>query len=392
MDEFDDILGGLTVTDGPNGTMDIEGVPIFNVGLVRNGKTYDEAWANRAIEAHNKLKEADGYIPPVFIGHTTDGEEKPAVGLFDNLRLQGRKLLADFKRVSADTYKQLKDGNWPSRSIEATNSEDDARVLGLALLGSSTPACKFKPLHMKELLRFSGNPDDVEALVYDEYIVNEAIEKKESKMADEKTPEEIKAEEDKVAAEKLAEEKAATEKLEQEKVEAQKLADEKAEADKLEAEEAAKQDALDKLEENEAVQMTERVRKLEAENLAIKTKMVEDATTAHRGSIDAFVDKLNVQGKLPLSAIRFEGEEKKLSLNELMYTMKAEELTKMEQFLQTLDTVAKFKDSAPAGDEEKKADPGKKFAADVEAHFEENKEKEGWTYLDSYNAVNGIQK
>ena len=367
MDEFDDILGGLTVTDGPDGTMDIEGVPIFNVGLVRGGKTYDEAWANRAIEAHNKLKEADGYIPPVFIGHTKEGEEKPAVGLFDNLRLQGSKLLADLKRVSADIYKQLKDGNWPSRSIEATNSAEDNRVLGLALLGSSTPACKFKPLHFKEM-RYDGNPEDVEAVRYDEYVETETPIAEEIKMEDE-----VIVEEPEVKAEEVVEEPKVEDAPVEDVVEPE-----------VKAEEAP---IVDRLKENEMVDVTARLKAVEAENAAIKADLKAREEAAHRSSIDAFVDKMNVQGRLPRSVIHFEGDKEKASLCELMYTMKAEELTKMEQFLQTLDTVAKFKESAPAGDEAQKLDPDAALAAKQLAWFEEHK-AEGKTIKDAYNAVN----
>ncbi len=163
MQEFDETLGRYTVTDNEDGTKNIEGVPIFQVGFERNGKVYDDAWADKAIQTHNEMKEADGYVPPVFIGHTKDDEEKPATGHFDNLRKVGANLLADLIRVPSKIYGEIKGGMWPSRSIEALHTQNDSRVLGLALLGSSTPACKFGPLQFNEM-QFKGNTEDVDRI------------------------------------------------------------------------------------------------------------------------------------------------------------------------------------------------------------------------------------
>ncbi len=164
MVEFDEKLGSYVVTDNEDGTKDIAGVPIFKLGLERDGKVYDGRWAKSAIKAHNDIKADAGYVPPLFIGHTKDDEEeKPAVGAFDNLRLVSKEIVADLVKVPAKIYAELKEGMWPGRSVEAINSDDDNRILGLALLGASTPACKFKPLSFQ---RFDGNPDDVDVIEF----------------------------------------------------------------------------------------------------------------------------------------------------------------------------------------------------------------------------------
>lgn len=162
MEEFDELLGRYTVTDNENGTKNIEGVPIFELGDFKSnkGKPYDDDWAERAIKTHNEIKAGDGYVPPVFIGHTKDDEEKPASGHFDKLRKAGKKIIADLVQIPSTVYEEIKAGMWPSRSIEAVNTKSEARILGLALLGSSTPACKFGPV------QFNGDPEDRETIKY----------------------------------------------------------------------------------------------------------------------------------------------------------------------------------------------------------------------------------
>jgi|GEM_PF-1501851 len=131
-----------------DGTFAIRGVPVFELGEHR-GFRYDEAWARKALKTFVRLKSEHGYLPPVILGHTTEeGDEKPAVGFLDRLRLVGSRLVADIVGLSKKLFEQIRAGRWPYRSVEVFDRA--AQVTALALLGGTPPYMKTAPLHFAD--------------------------------------------------------------------------------------------------------------------------------------------------------------------------------------------------------------------------------------------------
>jgi len=137
-----------TWEEGPGGKFAVRGVPIFALGEHR-GFTYDESWARRALRTFALLKKEHGYLPPVVMGHTTDdGEEKPAVGFLDRLRLVGSQIVADIVGLSKEVFEEIRAGRWPYRSVEVFDKA--AQITALALLGGTPPQMKSAPLHFAD--------------------------------------------------------------------------------------------------------------------------------------------------------------------------------------------------------------------------------------------------
>jgi len=161
-DKYDIITFGkkvdYTVSDNQDGTVNITQLPIFQLGEHRD-YNYDQEWANQTIATHNQLKSDYGFKPPVFIGHKEkEGEEKPAVGFFDNLRLVEDILVADLMKLPKDFVTEF-----PYRSVEVSKSSHD--ITGLALLGATPPHFKFEPISFKE-----GDNDKIYLIFADENI------------------------------------------------------------------------------------------------------------------------------------------------------------------------------------------------------------------------------
>jgi hypothetical protein len=146
-----------TISENQDGTVNVTQLPIFQLGEHR-GYDYNQEWADQVIATHNQLKSEYGFKPPVFIGHKEkEGEEKPAVGLFDNLRLVDDILVADM-RVGKQFVNEF-----PYRSVEVSKSSHD--ITGLALLGATPPHFKFEPISFKE-----GDDDKIYLIFSDENI------------------------------------------------------------------------------------------------------------------------------------------------------------------------------------------------------------------------------
>lgn len=137
-----------TWEESGDGKHAVRGVPIFALGEHR-GFAYDEAWARRALRTFVRLKREHSYLPPVILGHTTDGaEEKPAVGFLDRLRLVGRHIVGDLVGLSKDVFEEIRAGHWPYRSVEVFDRA--AQITALALLGGTPPYLKTAPLHFAD--------------------------------------------------------------------------------------------------------------------------------------------------------------------------------------------------------------------------------------------------
>jgi len=137
-----------TWEEAADGKYAIRGVPIFALGEHR-GFRYDESWARRALKTFARLKKEHGYLPPVILGHTTDaGEEKPAVGFLDRVRLIGSQVVADIVGLSREVFEEIRAGRWPYRSVEVFDKA--AQITALALLGGTPPYLKTAPLHFAD--------------------------------------------------------------------------------------------------------------------------------------------------------------------------------------------------------------------------------------------------
>lgn len=140
------------VTDtNEDNSVNIRKVEIFKLGK-HKGFNYDEEWAKKAIDNFNTEKEGD-YFPSVIIGHNNGKEEKPAKGFMDNLALDGDIILSDIIKVPEETFGQLKDREYPNRSVEV--NPEKFKFTALALLGGTTPH------HKLPVMEFGADPDGV---------------------------------------------------------------------------------------------------------------------------------------------------------------------------------------------------------------------------------------
>ena len=145
-------------------TKDINGVEIFAVGT-HNGIEYTEADLDDIVEAYASLSEGIGYDPPVKLDHDEDQPSPfddvsepdggPAFGWLANVRRDGAKLLADFKKVPAKLADLIDAGAYRGRSAEVWhNIKIDGttyrRALkAVALLGVKMPAVK----NLKDIIK-----------------------------------------------------------------------------------------------------------------------------------------------------------------------------------------------------------------------------------------------
>ena len=131
-----------------DGTYTVRGVPIFELGDHR-GFRYDESWARKALRNFARLRKERDFLPPVILGHTRGGgDEKPAVGFMDRLRLIGGRIVADLRGIGQDLFNEIRAGRWPYRSVEVFDR--DAQITALALLGGTPPYMKTEPLHFAD--------------------------------------------------------------------------------------------------------------------------------------------------------------------------------------------------------------------------------------------------
>jgi hypothetical protein len=105
-----------------------------------------------ALNNFNSLKADKKFLPRVIVGHQ-EKEEKPAVGFLDNLKLQGKIVMADLVNLAQKTFDEIRTKAWPSRSVEV--NPDKKKFTALALLGGSEPYFQFEPIDVK----FEADPD-----------------------------------------------------------------------------------------------------------------------------------------------------------------------------------------------------------------------------------------
>lgn len=133
------------VTKNQDGTYNIQEVPIFELGEHKKFN-YDQNWIQQALQNFAGLKKND-FLPRLIIGHTIEGQEKPAVGFLDNLKLKGKEVMADIVNILPEVFEQIKKRMWPGRSVEVNPSKN--KFTALALLGGTEPHFQFSPMTVK---------------------------------------------------------------------------------------------------------------------------------------------------------------------------------------------------------------------------------------------------
>ena len=157
-------------------TVDIKDRVIFSAG-VWNGDTYTEADLAAMALAFNELK---GQLrPPLKLGHNDEqklADGMPAIGWLDNVRVSGKKLMADFVKVPKKIYDLLKAGAYRTVSpeiywnLEMGDKKYPYALKALALLGADIPACKDVSDIMalySEVYAYTAEPGEVKAYTLD---------------------------------------------------------------------------------------------------------------------------------------------------------------------------------------------------------------------------------
>ena len=130
----------------PNGKYRICGVPIFACHESKDPNylaKVDPAWMYACVADQQKLK-ADGFLPRLFVEHTSDdpnAEPKRIIGFLDNYRFDAadKWLYADYTDVEPEDLPLLK--QFPGRSAEP--KRDRPAIHGVAVLGATPPYFKF---------------------------------------------------------------------------------------------------------------------------------------------------------------------------------------------------------------------------------------------------------
>ena len=142
--------GKLPMLDDP---MKEEGFTIRDVEIFRvgewNGEEYTADDLDDMIRAYGDV----GYDVPLKLGHSDD-DASPAYGWVTNLRVNGDRLIADFKHMPKEIFEMVKGRRYNAVSSEIffnlkRNGKSFRRALkAVALLGAATPGVAgLRPLH-----------------------------------------------------------------------------------------------------------------------------------------------------------------------------------------------------------------------------------------------------
>ena len=134
-------------------TVDINGVEFFAVGSW-NGEDFNEGQLDEMVRSYEATK--NEYVPFLKISHDDSQElakrsglsvsELPALGIVENVRRVGSKLIADFKKVPKKIAELMKVGAYRTRSAEIWSNVDWAggklplMLKAISILGAEAPA------------------------------------------------------------------------------------------------------------------------------------------------------------------------------------------------------------------------------------------------------------
>lgn len=136
-------------TRNRNGTSNIHGVPIMGPvpkGVRKAPEDIGEEWMRAAV-ATAKMREAEGYLAPLHVGHHDDGEKPLACGMLRVMRVgtiqyEGREtpcVFADFVNVPDRFAERFERGELPYRSVEIHRWDKAPEINSCALLDSEVP-------------------------------------------------------------------------------------------------------------------------------------------------------------------------------------------------------------------------------------------------------------
>jgi hypothetical protein len=132
-------------------TVDLPGVEILAADVRIHGRGSPSAGDLYSVEDLRAIADANRELaaelrPPAKIGHDGYG---PAVGQLENIRVSGKKLLADVRRVPKKFAELVNSGAYGARSVELsrvtsqrTGRRYDFVVTALAWLGDRMPAVR----------------------------------------------------------------------------------------------------------------------------------------------------------------------------------------------------------------------------------------------------------
>lgn len=146
------------VTEQDNGKFTVHRVPIFMEHDDR-GWDCDAEWMRGAVKKQQQNSKK-GFLPRLFVGHTDkdNPNEKPVVAFLDNFThsTSTGTLYADFTDVPSELIEQFKDNNWPGRSAEVFPEEHE--ITAVALLGGTPPFFKLPDLQLNSKRKHAGAP------------------------------------------------------------------------------------------------------------------------------------------------------------------------------------------------------------------------------------------
>jgi hypothetical protein len=158
---------GYRATQADDGTWTIRDVPIFAEHTDdRNDEPveFSSKWLKRALD-RAKIREAEGYLPPLHVAHHGSPEGVQAAGKFRITRMapisHGGKqvvaLYADLVGVRPEVYDRIRRGELSYRSVEILDV-DSPEIDSLALLDHEVPYFRFPLLRVREGAQRSSTP------------------------------------------------------------------------------------------------------------------------------------------------------------------------------------------------------------------------------------------
>ena len=153
--------------EAEDGTWTIHDVPIFAEHTDDRGEEsveFSAKWLSRALK-RAKVREDEGYLPPLHVAHHGSPEDVQAAGKFRVTRMAtinhgGKEVLAlyaDLVGVRPEFYSRIRRGELSYRSVEILDV-DNPEIDSLALLDHEVPYFRFPLLRVQEGARRRATP------------------------------------------------------------------------------------------------------------------------------------------------------------------------------------------------------------------------------------------
>jgi len=255
-------------------------VEVFRAGTQTSSSGYTKEWTEDDLNTIVKNYDSKKHEAPLVIGHPADND--PAYGWVEDLKTDGKILLAKFKQVANGMKEAVKDGLFKKRSISLY---PDLSLRHIGFLGAVPPAVK----GLADI-KFNSEQEGIITIEFEEEKGDDNM----SKELEEKIKGLEKGLEDqkKDFSDQLDALKAEKEKI-QKQLDDEKAAKEKAEADYAEAKkelEGTKEPQKEELSEKEK-EFQERVKNLEIE-------LQKEKKSKRVAEFSSYVDGLHNEGKV----------------------------------------------------------------------------------------------